>query len=310
MTASVLPSDSEIPGLVLGPRSVAWRRASDPRLYLGAGYALLLQIAHPTVGAGVRDFSTFEKDPWDRLLRTIDYVNLSVYGGREAAAVGRRLRELHKPIRGTNPDGTRYHALEPEAYAWVHGTLAESIVAGQAYLGRPLPPDETERFYREWLGVGRFVGVREGDLPPDWSGFRAYFDRTVAERLERTETVDRFLRAIEEIPRPAVPMLPRALWHLLRKLPARALWIGAVGPLPPVLRERFGITWTSTNDVEFRAQAALLRALTPLMPRRLRISGPDYLRWRRCEIARGPLGPSAGADLRNSVTAAHESANH
>src|SRR5258706_4753858 len=172
---------------LLGSGRVAWRSASDPRLYLGAGNALLLQVAYPTVGSGVRDFSKFESEPWDRLMRTIDYLNLSVYGGSEAPLVGQRLRKMHKPIKGVNPDGSRYHALEPEAYAWVHATLADSIVAGQALLGCPLSPPEIEQFYREWLGIGRFVGLRDGDLPPDWATFRIYYEGMIADRLEHNE---------------------------------------------------------------------------------------------------------------------------
>ena len=68
-------------------------------------YPLLLQVAHPTVGAGVRDYSDFERRPWNRLLRTIDYVTLLVYGGGDAAPAGRRLRELHKRFKGTREDG-------------------------------------------------------------------------------------------------------------------------------------------------------------------------------------------------------------
>ena len=293
MKASAVASDEELAGFILGPASIAWRCSSDPRLYLGAGYALLMQVAYPTVGSGVRDFSKFEQEPWDRLLRTIDYVNLSVYGGDEALAVGRRLRALHKPIKGMNADGSRYNALEPGAYAWVHGTLAESIVSGQAMLGTPLTADETERFYKEWLGIGRFVGVREGDLPPDWAGFQQYFERTIAERLVRNETVDRVLRSIEKMPKPELPFLPNAVWRLITLLPARALWLGAVGPLRPELRKRFGITWTSVNDAEFRAYGTMMRALTRLLPKRARITGPDYLRWRKREIARGALGSDA-----------------
>ena len=38
-----------------GPGSLTWRYAGDPRILGAAGYALLLQLAHPTVAAGVRD---------------------------------------------------------------------------------------------------------------------------------------------------------------------------------------------------------------------------------------------------------------
>ena len=124
--------------LVLGPDSLSWNVLGDARIYFAAGFALVLQVAHPTVGSGVRDHSTFQQDPWGRLLRTMDYLNLLAYGGSEAVAVGRRLRELHKPIKGINTDGSRYHALEPEAYAWVHATLIEGAIAAHLRFIGPL----------------------------------------------------------------------------------------------------------------------------------------------------------------------------
>jgi uncharacterized protein (DUF2236 family) len=44
----------------------------------------------------VVDFSDFEQRPSDRLVRTLDYVGLLIYRGREAVAAGQRLsaREL------------------------------------------------------------------------------------------------------------------------------------------------------------------------------------------------------------------------
>jgi uncharacterized protein (DUF2236 family) len=62
-----------------------------------AGYALVLQVAHPTVGAGVHEHSGFVEDPWGRLLRTLDYVHGTVYGGPElAGTTGARIRGLHR----------------------------------------------------------------------------------------------------------------------------------------------------------------------------------------------------------------------
>ncbi|MGH2953430.1 MAG: oxygenase MpaB family protein [Solirubrobacterales bacterium] len=295
MGSPVMPSEAEVKEIVLGPNSLVWRRFSDVRLFAGAGYALLLQVAHPTVGSGVRDHSTFEQDPWGRFLRTSDYLNLLVYGGREAAAMGRRLCELHKQIRGTNPDGTSYHALEPEAYAWVHATLLEAALrAHELFVGR-LEPHEVDRFYAEYMPLGRLVGVRAGDIPGDWAGFREYFDAMVAERLEHNETVDRVLRSIVEPPAPP-PFMARAapLWRLLRIAPSRALRLATIGMLSPELRERFGVRWTRTNRAELRAVAAASRAAGPLIPRRLQLMGPGYLRWRADEIYKGPLG--AGGD--------------
>ncbi len=81
----VLPAEGEVPDLIPGPGSVAWRLSSDARIMSTAGYALMLQVAHPTVGAGVHEHSNFEADPWGRLLRTLDYTTVMVYGRPELA---------------------------------------------------------------------------------------------------------------------------------------------------------------------------------------------------------------------------------
>src|SRR5215472_14166149 len=100
--------------------------------------ALVLQVAHPTVGAGVAEHSSYKQDPWGRLFRTLDFTNSLIYGEPAvAAAVARRIRSLHRKIKGTKADGSRYHALEPDAYAWVHATLFEAIASAHARFGNP-----------------------------------------------------------------------------------------------------------------------------------------------------------------------------
>ena len=84
-------TEPEARALTLGPDSVSWRYSSDLRLFLGSLGALLLQVAHPTVGSGVRDHSNFQAEPWARLFRTVDWVNLTIYGGEDAIETGERL---------------------------------------------------------------------------------------------------------------------------------------------------------------------------------------------------------------------------
>jgi len=273
---------------------VTWQISSDARLYAVMLYPLLLQVAHPTVGAGVHDYSDFESRPWDRLLKTIDYVSLLVYGGRQAVPAGRRLRGLHKGFKGVRQDGERYYALEPQAYAWVHATLLDTYVRGHAAFGTQLSPAQVEAFYREYRGLGRLIGVRDRDLPPTWAGFRAYFDEMVAGGLLRTNSVDRVLHAIQYAPPPPLPV-PDLLWRAARLPASRALWLGGLGLLSPQLRERFGIPWTRSDELQFRGMAAVSRGLEPVLPHRLKVMGPAQLRWRQRAIAKGPLGPSAPA---------------
>lgn len=292
----LFPTENEIDRLIVGPDSVAWQFGSDPRLYLGMLYPLLLQVAHPVVAAGVRDYSDFQNRPWNRLVGTLDYVTLLIYGGREAAVAGRRLRALHKQFKGTRPDGQPYYALEPNAYAWVHATLIEAYVSGHELFGRPMRPDQKERFLREYLGLGRFIGVREGDLPDTWPEFRSYFEGMLDTELAHTEQVDEVLKTVSHAQRPPLP-IPDAIWRGIRIPARRALWLGGAGPMPPGLRRRLGVDWTAKDQRDLDRLGAFSRGLTPLMPRPLKTIGPMQLRMRRRGIARGPLG-GAGAPPR------------
>jgi len=288
--------------LLVGPQSACWRYASDARLYLVMVYPLLLQVAHPTVAAGVRDFSDFDKRPWERLLRTLDYVSLLVYGGPDAIAAGRRLRTLHKGFRGERGDGQRYYALEPQAYAWVHATLLHTYVAGHQHFGQPMEPTEIESFYREYRGLGRLIGVRPRDLPDSWREFCAYFAEVSRTELVPNETVDRVLRAVQLSGPPVVP-IPDLLWRALRIPARRATWIGGVGLIAPELRRRLNVPWTERDERAFQNLGRLTRAMSPAMPQRLRILGPTQLRLRRRAIARGPLGAAAEKRLVESPRA-------
>ncbi len=285
--SNVLPTDDEVYALVPGRGSITWRRAADARGFVAAGYALMLQVAHPTVGAGVREHSNYKADPWGRLFRTLDFTNSLIYAEPQAAAaVCRNIRSMHTKIKGTKPDGTKYHALEPEAYAWVHATLYDAITRAHKHFGNPLDEGEMQQFWVEWRRLGRLLGVRDRDLPPTVAEFRVYFDDMVANRLEHNQAVQDVLDTMGS---PAAPPLPKSvqpLWRLGKGVPAHSLELATVGLMPPVLREKLGKTWSRREEIEFRALGLASRSATPFMPRSLRVLGPGYLKWRSEETSR------------------------
>jgi uncharacterized protein (DUF2236 family) len=288
MPQKILPDESELVGLAPGPTSVTWRVAGDVRLLAGAGYALVLQVAHPTVGAGVTQFSSFRSDPWGRLLRTLDYLNGTVYGGPQIAGeIGRRVRGVHRSIKGVKASGESYHALEPQAFAWVHATLAAAIVHASDRFGRALSADDCDQFWREWRGVGRLVGVRDRDLPEDWAGFQGYFEHVVVHELEDHTAVHDLLDSFGASPPP--PGLASWLWPAVRWPMAQHLRLTTVGLLPAVLRRRFDLSWTIAEEAAFRVGAASSRLTTPLMPSQVRLFGPRYVRLRRQALERGDV---------------------
>jgi uncharacterized protein (DUF2236 family) len=260
-----------------------------------------MQVSHPSVGAGVSQHSNFKQDPWGRLLRTLDYTSAVVYGGPELAwRVGRRVRAMHARIEGVRPDGIRYCALDPEPYAWVHATLAESIVRGHELFCSPLQRDQIECFWSEWRRMGRLVGVREGDLPERWSGLLEYFDSMVERELQDTEAAQDVIAALSDPAAPPLPWLREGVWRLVRWPWTRVGALATIGMLPPLLRERLGVRWSTTKQLRFRALTRLSRTSGPLLPPQAKRFGASYLHWRD---PRSPASPAAQSPLLDAVSA-------
>lgn len=287
----MMPTKDEAAQLVPPSGGATWRIAGDARLFAGSGYALLLQVTHPSVGAGVSQHSNFRGDPWGRLLRTLDYTSSMIYGGPDLAwEVGRRVREMHKRIKGVRPDGERYHALEPRPYAWVHATLAESIVRAQRlFCSPPLDPAELEDFWTEWRRMGRLIGVRYDDLPETWPELVEYFDRMVEDELEDTEAAQDVLASLLDPAAPPLPWMRDGLWRVVRWPSIKAGSLATLGMLPPVLRERLRVEWGLGDERRFGALARIGRHSRPLMPPQAREFGAHYLRWRRPSADRQAL---------------------
>jgi uncharacterized protein (DUF2236 family) len=292
--AGVFPEHDEAVRLAVGPESITWRRAGDARTMFGAGAALLLQVAHPTVAAGVREHSNFKQDPWGRLWRTLDYVHMLVYGGPDGAIrTGQAMRAMHQRIKGTAPDGRRYHALEPQAYAWVHATLAETIVGAHDHFGRPFSDEQRAQFWNQWRGLGRLLGIREQDLPETWPGFRDYVQEMCATRLEPSDVVDDVLESLDDPKAPDVRGIGGRTWKVVTRPSSHTMRVATIGLLPSVARERLGLDWTRAMEIELNVIGRLSRSTTPVLPRALRTVGPGYLRWRSEAITRGPFGATA-----------------
>ena len=248
----LLPTRVEAGELIPPRGGITWRIAGDARLFAASGYALLLQVSHPSVGAGVSAaLRTSSRSPWGRLLRTLDYTSSMVYGGPDLAwEVGRRVREMHRRIEGVRPDGVPYHALDPAPYAWVHATLAESIVRGhRLFCSTGLPASGRDGcFWVEWRRMGRLDRrARRATCPGPGPACSATSTRWSTGELEDTEAAQ---DVIGSLPRPAAPPLPwmrDGVWRLLRWPYTRAGSLATLGMLPPVLRGRLGVRWSATQ---------------------------------------------------------------
>lgn len=277
-------------GAIPGPSSLTWRYAGDWRGVFGGRSTLLLQVAHPVVGAGVADHSDFLDDRWGRLRRTLEstFDFLGYRGEERGRTEAARLREIHRDIKGVDAGGRRYHALNPEAYLWVHATLYHGMVETQRVFGRPLGPAKEAALFAEWRDLALALGITERHLPDGPAAFRTYFDGMVEDRLERNETVDLLIRLDREpLPPPPNWPLPRAAWTGIALPPGRLFRATGVATLPPVLRDRFGLRWTSSDQRRFDAFARSVRLAGALTPEPLLYSPVAARARRRARRSRG-----------------------
>ncbi len=264
---------------VLGPKSLIWRYFGDSRVILFLGGGSLLQVAHPVVGKGVGDHSTFKVDPHGRLQRSIALLWPVVYntpaGVRE---YGRKLRQMHRDIKGTGYDGKPYHALQVEPYLWVHMTAYTGFLSVAEFVGDELSDAQREQLFVEWRQMGRQMGIRDRDLPADTKAYWAEMERMIAEKLERNETFDFLNDRKYFVERPAPPgwRLPEFVWRMVRMPLGNAAWLCARWSMPASFRKKFGIPWTEVDRRLLRAVSETLQVIWPRLPERIRWLPPAY----------------------------------
>jgi uncharacterized protein (DUF2236 family) len=246
---------------LFGPESVTWRVNRESVLLLGGGRALLLQVAHPSVGAGVAQHSSYREDPWGRLSRTLDVTRRIVFGDTETATrASQHLQGVHERVRGTVEDGrgagTAYAAEDPELLLWVWATLVESaLLIYTRYVG-PLKVADVEAYYEEQKRFLAACGAPETSAPETFAQFMAWYDATVEHALEVTPAARDVAAAILRPPRLPLPLRPAF----------DALNLATVGLLPPSLRTAYGLRWGPQRERLLGAQTSVVRRLMPVLP--------------------------------------------
>ena len=224
--------------------------SSEAILLLGGGRALLMQLAHPQVAAGVADHSGFERDPFGRLRRTLEATYTIVFGTEdEADLVARQLWAVHERVTGAG-----YHANDPELLMWVHATLVDTALRVHARFLRPLSAREAARYYQDSIVVAEILGVPREVQPPDLVAFQRYMRHMVGS-LEVTDTARELADAVLH---PRLPFVAEPGMAFARELTA--------GLLPRPLRQQFGLGWDGRRKAALLLAGAASRTVLPRVP--------------------------------------------
>jgi uncharacterized protein (DUF2236 family) len=139
---------------------MSWKINSDiASVSLASLPAIVLEILHPSVVAGVQDLSNYREDPFRRARATLGYVLATTFGNTTAATAAiERVKHIHSFVNGTRPDGMPY-PLDPELIAWVHTCIPGMILRAYEAANRPLSQREKDRCLCEQAVIGRMGGA-------------------------------------------------------------------------------------------------------------------------------------------------------
>lgn len=165
------------PGLAGGPGSLSWEINGDLASVSAAGTAaILMEVLHPSVMAGVSQQSTYRTEPLKRARNTLGYVLRTTFGSTEAATdVIAKVKHIHGFVYGTRPDGAPYRALDPELIAWVHTCIPWAVMEAFHRYNRPLTTAERDQYLREQAPIGRMGGAEW--VPESMAELEEYVER-------------------------------------------------------------------------------------------------------------------------------------
>ena len=237
--------------------SITRRVSRENILLLGGGRALLMQLAHPKVAAGVDDHSDFRSRPIRRLRRTVLMTMAIVFGERETAlAAARSVNRAHGRVRGED-----YRALDPDLLLWVHATLVDSALVTYEKFVQPLGDSEREDFYQESKVLGELLGIPRERFPAMRRDFDEYVRRMLADGEVRVSERARDLARL--VVRPRLRLLPGPVMVPFE--------IVTTGLLPESLRDDYGLAWGRRQQRAFRLAVAAVPRIVALTPPVLRV---------------------------------------
>jgi uncharacterized protein (DUF2236 family) len=263
-----------------GPESITWRVNQEPALLLGGGRALLMQLAHPSVAAGVAEHSDFRERPLQRLVRTLELTLALTFGTHdEALTAARQINVVHRRVRGEG-----YTASDPSLLLWVHATLIDSALTTYSAFVRPLLDAEREAYYQEAKLVGSLLGLGGAGYPPRYTEFAGYLAGMLAGDELRVDERARDLA--EVVLRPPLRRVPVAVYRPLSAITA--------GLLPERLRQAYGIPWGRLERGAYAIACRALPRFVAALPGRFRQVPPARTGSRRWLAAPAEPGRTSG----------------
>lgn len=225
-------------------------------LLVGGQRALVMQLAHPAVAAGVAQHSDFPNRALERLRRTLDLSLAVIFGSPgEADAATAAIRAVHERVGGVAGD-REYRADDPDLLLWVNATLVDTTLVVYERFVRPLSEDERHRYYEESVAAAELFGIPREVIPPTIDPFRAYLQGMLdGPELRATDDARRLVNDVLSPPLPIPLRLPTAL---VRQI--------TLALLPQRIREMFDLRSGIVTRTATAAASLISRTTLPMIP--------------------------------------------
>ncbi len=255
---------------IFGPGSMSWKINRESALFLGAGRAALLQLAHPWVATALVEHSNLMANPIARFHNTFRIVFTMIFGTRDQAmTAARHLYQLHTHIRGEMPEdvaayrrGSAYEANEIAALRWVYATLVESAVMAYECVRPSLTASELAEYFAESKTLAALFGLPEAALPEDWNAFLAY-----CRQMEQSDALgvsERSRSMAHDLLTGAGSWIHPPHWY-------RAL---TTGWMPARFREEFALDYSAADERAMESARRRLPGIYGKLPGAVRFVGP------------------------------------
>ncbi len=223
------------------------RFSRDGSLLLGAGYAILMQVADPVIGAAVAVHSDFANKPLERLNNTLTFVyGVTLGTAEEAEQVARFTRRAHARIPQAN---------DPAHQLWVAATLYQTAVRVHERLHAALPLDDAQAVLRSYSALGTVLEVPLAR----WPASTVLFDEYWAEAVAALDVGPPARQVAHDLFHPVTaPRSMRAALPLMALLTADLLGTE--------LRDAFGMPWSRHRARRASLAWGVIRVLVWILP--------------------------------------------
>ena len=239
------------------------RISPEAGLLLGAGRAILLQLAHPSISRAVAEHSNFTNNPLFRLTHTLMFV-YALSNGDEAQRqkIIAHVNAAHRPVHAPRDKSTgqpAYCAFDPQLQLWVAATLYDSARVIGAKVLPNFDEFDDEQLYQQYVVLGSALQMPQQFWPVDQAEFETYFHAT----LQSLEVTAQARDLAQQLFTGA-----NAPWWIRLLLPAAR--IVTIAELPATLREGYGYRLTPQIVRWHRVILGITRVGTRGLPRCIR----------------------------------------